>query len=172
MQKTISIPVDQLLGGLDAKTLATALLERLMNGSGGPMAGRPITDANMPAIGQPWPGQGGTYAGICRGRDGASDYHLIVADEENDGAKWQAALKWAEKLTAGGHKDFTLPWRAEQAILFGNVPELFQKEYYWSRERRAEHSDYAWYQSFTNGHQDGYGHLNSLRARAVRRLAI
>lgn len=35
-----------------------------------------------PAIGQPWPGQGGIYAGIMRGENGAPDYHLIVSPRE------------------------------------------------------------------------------------------
>lgn len=34
--------------------------------------------AQPPSIGQPWPGQGGIYAGLMRGENGTPDYHLIV----------------------------------------------------------------------------------------------
>ncbi|WP_049810496.1 DUF1566 domain-containing protein [Variovorax paradoxus] len=37
-----------------------------------------MTTQHIPAIGQPWPGQGGTYAGIMRGAPGLPDRHLIV----------------------------------------------------------------------------------------------
>ena len=33
-----------------------------------------------PRIGDRWPDQGGIYAGVMRGRDGAPDYHLLVGD--------------------------------------------------------------------------------------------
>lgn len=32
----------------------------------------------LPRLGAPWPEQGGIYAGIVRGRDGAPDHHLII----------------------------------------------------------------------------------------------
>lgn len=64
MQKTVAIPVDQLLGGLDAKTLAAALLERLIGNNIEQPA--PHT-GEIPMIGQRWPGQGGVNGGLVRG---------------------------------------------------------------------------------------------------------
>ncbi|MGH8433685.1 MAG: DUF1566 domain-containing protein [Pseudomonas sp.] len=42
------------------------------------IAGELVIGLGAPAIGQYWHGQGGIYAGMVRGEDGTSDYHLIV----------------------------------------------------------------------------------------------
>jgi hypothetical protein len=168
MNQMIQIPAVTLLGGLTTRALAEALLARV-SANDAPSFEKLTA---IPAIGQPWPGQGGIYAGVVRGREGGPDYHLILAEEGRDDIKWQPAMEWAAGLRIDGHNDFTLPWRAEQAILYGNVPELFEKGYYWSREQHAEDADYAWFQSFYTGDQS-YGHeSHELRARAVRRLVI
>lgn len=101
-----------------------------------------------------------------------SDYHLFVHADERDSIKWQPALDWAKELKADGHSDFALPTRKEQAVLFGNVPELFKPEWYWTSEQHAEVSDWAWVQGFGNGGQSLNRKGNDFRARAVRRLII
>jgi hypothetical protein len=128
---------------------------------------------SLPPIGTEW--QGGIYAGIVAGRDGQPDYHLIVGPELSgkDGeVDWGNANALAAEVNTGGHNDFTLPDRHEQSIMFGNVPQLFQKRWYWSREQRAGSSVYAWAQGFGNGDQNGIRKGDELRARAVRRLPI
>jgi hypothetical protein len=50
------------------------------------------------------------------------------------------------------------------------VPELFQKEWYWSCEQHADDSDYAWYQFFGYGNQNNWHKGSNNRARAVRRV--
>ena len=50
--------------------------------------------ATPPAIGEVWPGQGGIYAGVARGRDGEPDYHLILCAEAPT-----TAFNWAKRLT-------------------------------------------------------------------------
>jgi hypothetical protein len=161
--------IDLELGGarliIPTRAIAKAMLERLLAGS--VQAG-----ASAPRIGEKWDAEGGIYAGTVRGLNGVPyDYHLIVHEEERDSIKWQDALDWAKGLSREDHK-FGLPTRREQAVLFGNVPELFQKEWYWSGERLAEHSEYAWMQGFDFGSQ-GYGDQgNESRARAVRRVPI
>lgn len=129
---------------------------------------------DVPRIGDRWPGQGGIYAGIVRGRDGAPDYHLLVGDavETLKPIPWDKAMAAVKDMEGDGHKDYTLPFRAEQALQFANVPELFEKEWYWSCEQPASGSVCAWLQDFGNGTQ-----LNGLKsvyylARAVRRLVI
>lgn len=125
-----------------------------------------------PRIGELWPDQGGIYAGIMRGRDGEPDYHLIVGpglDVQN----WQSALNAAAALTCGGHSDYRLPYRAEQALQFANVPELFQRKWYWSYEQHAADSLFAWAQHFDTGYQDYWGKDGDARyARAVRCVPI
>lgn len=125
-----------------------------------------------PAIGAEWPGMGGIYVGLVRGRAGGPDTHLIVGPASGKELPWQKAVDFAYQLEVDGHKDFGLPTRSEQAVLYGNVPELFEPDWYWSSEKSASHAGYAWSQHFTNGSQ-GYGHITSrLRARAVRRLTL
>ncbi len=126
-----------------------------------------------PRIGSEWPGEGGIYAGIMRGRDGAPDYRLIVGPQHDGELKWQAAMEWATGVNVKNCPiDFTLPFRAEQALLFANVPELFEKTWYWSREQHAVSADFAWVQLFNHGNQYHYHKDVEWRARAVRRLAI
>jgi hypothetical protein len=126
-----------------------------------------------PAIGTLWPAQGGVYAGIVRGDEGQPDYHLIVADTDHAPLPWQAALDWAKGLDCtAGHRDFTLPKRKEQAVMFGNVPELFQKFWYWSCEQYAGNDEYAWIQNFRGGYQSIHPKYYESRARAVRRVPI
>jgi hypothetical protein len=126
----------------------------------------------IPRIGEVWEGEGGIYAGLARGRDGAADYHLIVGPEFDGQTDWDAAGKWATGLNLHGHSDFALPFRKEQALCFANVPELFKEEYYWSSEQHASGGYYAWGQLFSYGNQSGWGKDDRIRARAVRRLII
>ena len=65
-----------------------------------------------------------------------------------------------------------MPFRAEQALQFANVPELFEKEWYWSCEQLAAAPVYAWLQHFGYGFQLNYHKSLVCRARAVRRLII
>lgn len=126
----------------------------------------------VPRIGQYWPGQGGIYAGIMRGRDGAPDYHLIVGPEFDGTSNWNELTKWAASLAIDSRRDFDLPYRKKQALCFANVPELFKPEWYWSREQHESGSISAWFQRFSNGGQYIWGKDGDCRARAVRRLII
>ncbi len=117
-----------------------------------------------PALGAKW--NGGVYAGVARGVDGTGDHHLIVLDQAPDEIKWQAAINWAESV--GG----VLPTRRELALCYANVPELFEKTWYWTSEQYAGVEASAWFQGFGSGSQN-YGRKGlELRARAVRRLTI
>jgi hypothetical protein len=119
----------------------------------------------MPRIGQPL--ADGIFAGICRGEEG--DHALVLLAAAPKRLKWAAAMKWAE----GQGDGVTLPTRAEQSILFGNLKDQFPEGgWYWSCEQYAGGEAYAWYQNFTYGAQDGYHKGNELRARAVRRLPL
>ncbi len=125
------------------------------------------TQGTPPRIGAQWPEQGHCiYAGIVRGNDDEPDYHLLVHPDAKEDVKWNDAMQWASDLGA------SLPLRKEQAILFGNVPELFEPDWYWSGEQYASDDSYAWDQNFDNGLQ--YYNLKTYegRARAVRRLLI
>jgi hypothetical protein len=112
-------------------------------------------------------GRYGIYTGIARGRDGGPDYAVEVLEATpNDRLTWADAVKWA---TSVGGK---LPTRNEQALLFANVPELFEPTWYWSGEQSAGDGSSAWSQYFFGGTQYTTHATNKLRARAVRRLPI
>ena len=113
----------------------------------------------------------GIYAGVVRGNPEQRDYHLIVSAEEIDSATWDAARAWA-KARGDDEVTWSLPQRKEQAILFGNVPELFEKEWYWSDAQSASAAGSAWAQGFSRGHQHYFHKVNEFRARAVRRVPI
>ncbi|MCY1359501.1 hypothetical protein D9M69_460750 [compost metagenome] len=65
---TLKVPADVV-----ANTFISAALAHV--GTGQPPA---ANSGEVPALGEYWPGEGGHYAGIVRGENGAPDYHLIV----------------------------------------------------------------------------------------------
>ena len=84
---------------------------------------------------------GGIYAGIMRGVDGAPDEHLVLLPGAAEDVGWEAADEWAK--AQGGE----LPTRREQRLLFINLKDQFEEDWYWSSEQ-AGPSD-AWGQYFT-----------------------
>jgi hypothetical protein len=169
----VSIPLE---GGLKlvvpAGKLADEVIRKLLNGDAPAPSTTVASLKGVPPIGADWPGQGGFYAGVVRGADGKPDHHLILADPDKGDVNWGDATKWAKDLKIDGHKDYALPERNEQAILYGNVPERFEKQGYWSAAPYAGSASYAWYQYFANGSQYYDLKGTKLRARAVRRLPI
>ena len=105
------------------------------------------------------------YVG-CIGDALGNLHHVILLPGDNPPATWEDQLEWAESI--GGD----LPTRIEQAMLFANHRDQFQKDFYWSNEILHTESGWAWYQYFGYGGQDGSRKYNELRARAVRRLPI
>jgi hypothetical protein len=135
-----------------------------------PVTGSPTEQNTPPKIGEYWPGQGGIYAGMARGRDGESDYPLILSTEvPGRDFKWQDALDHAKTITADGHSDFTVPTRFESALLYANLQDQFDTDYwYWTSTQFSELS--AWGQHFGHGEQyDGIKYYER-RCRFVRRL--
>lgn len=93
-------------------------------------------------------------------------HHVVLLPGDNDDATWQEQLDWAKSI--GGD----LPNRIEQAMLWANHRDQFQKDWYWSNETHHSEDGWAWFQGFYDGFQ-GSGHKAfNYRARAVRRLPI
>jgi hypothetical protein len=133
----------------------------------------PASILTPPAIAQPWPGQGGIYAGIVRGAElGERDAHLILAaDKPESDLAWQPALDWAKTVTADGHTDFALPTRFQSAVLYGNLRDQFETSgWYWTSTEFSER--HAWIQYFNYGGQNTTGKSSEARARAVRLIHI
>jgi len=123
----------------------------------------------LPKIGEPWPGQGGIYAGLARGVDDAPDAHLILAAVEAVGLKWGAALEWAKTVEADGHTDFAAPTRFESALLYANLRDQFDTSaWYWTSTQYSD--DDAWGQYFNDGSQGYDDKSYEGRVRAVRRF--
>ena len=108
--------------------------------------------------------EGEHYAGIILGKHGETDYHLVLLPGEAADASWGTARGWA--LENGGE----LPTRRELALLYANLRELFQREWYWSSEPQEPKSQLVWGQNFTSGIQTMYGRPFRGRARSVRRV--
>ncbi len=109
---------------------------------------------------------GERWIGAVISADGTKRHHIILLPGEQESINWQDAMDWAESI--GGE----LPDRTESALLFATAKDEFQEKWYWTREKHASDSDYAWSQYFTCGDQDYYHVLYGGRARAVRRLEI
>ena len=109
--------------------------------------------------------EGEIYAGAIINPDGTG-HHAILLPGDNDDASWDKQMEWAASI--GGD----LPDRVEQALMYKNLPDQFEKEWYWSNTQHASYSDYACYQSFNGGSQYLTLKNYELRARAVRRSVI
>ena len=162
MNDTITIPLNDILKHVSPEALTQELLARVQTYS---------TAGQFPRIGAIWP-SGGVYAGIVRGVNGAPDAHLIVHGEEKEEISYGDAMKWATQLAEHEQKSWMLPTESEHAVLLGNVPELFKREYYWSCEQYAADDAYAWCQGFSYGYQGTNPKSYHLRAKAVRRSPI
>lgn len=190
--KTVTLQVGTTRIEVPAADIAQQILINLM-GSHTPPA--MTSNISPPPIGREWHSQGGTYAGKMRGEDGR-DYHLVVSESEAEDIKWgesgddsdaknerdgltnpqaliqsqqsHPAAEWAGKQRDGGRTDWYLPARRELALCYANVPELFDKTWYWSSTQYS--STYAWGQYFHDGIQRDIHKGSELRARAVRRV--
>jgi len=128
--------------------------------------------ATPPAIGQPWPGQGGVYAGITRGEDGQPDAHLVLCPTlPGKHMAWAAALDWAKAVENEGHTDYHVPTRSESALLYANLrDQLDQDNWHWTSTQYSAYD--AFYQHFYDG--DQYNNVKKFEAqvRAVRRFPL
>jgi hypothetical protein len=130
----------------------------------------PASALTPPKIGEVWPGQGGIYAGISRGEDGAPDAHLILSTDRPSGKlQWQAGLDWAKTVRTDDHEDFHVPTRFESALLYAHLRDQHDTDsWHWTSTQCSDSN--AWNQYFNNGVQN-YGVKKFEGAvRAVRRF--
>lgn len=158
------------------------------------------TSPTLPRLGTAWPGQGGVFAGIGRGHDGAPDYALILATDPasifkdvawgktgqdvpgaksrhdshgNTQAMADAGCKLAKLILAldiEGHTDFVLPSKADMDLLTANVPELFEEDWHWTSTQLSAHG--AFVQDFQDGDSGWCYEGTEHQARAVRRIPL
>lgn len=132
-----------------------------------------LTTIAIPPINAYWTGRGGKFRGIVRGETGQRDYLLIEHVDELPIGDWKSSIEAAAGVEVDGHKDFSLPNRAESALLYANAKDEHEDDdWYWTSEQHAELSDWAWLQDFNDGYQYLTHECNDYRARAVRRIPI
>src|SRR5438094_817365 len=107
-------------GDMDLSANASTLMMSYLNSLAAPAElTEPVSSNGITPIGSEF--QGGIYAGIARGVDGAADYHLVLPPDAKEDINWDDAMKWAEGI--GGD----LPTRSEQALLFANLKDQFEE---------------------------------------------
>src|SRR3990167_2123375 len=102
-----------------------------------------LRTVQLPPIGEPWPDQGGVFAGILKGQKG--DYAVIVplhSASDIDAANWKDAIAKANAFKTAQHKDYAAANRFELALCFANVPELFKQTWYWSATPDAAYESF------------------------------
>jgi len=111
--------------------------------------------------------EGEVYVGAIGDKSG-DFHHVILLPGDSGYASWQAQMDWAKSI--GGD----LPTRVEQAMLFANFRDQFERDAYWSNtlDTDPSYSGWAWFQYFGYGCQSSDPQCTELRARAVRRLSI
>jgi hypothetical protein len=130
-------------------------------------------------IGNPWPSQGGAYAGEI-GQRGAGQ-QLILADAgPGHLMAWAEGRAWVAALVAGRFNDYRMPDRLEAALLVERFPGLcLAPEYWlWTSETNFEADDtygesrgrgsVAW-RRYQGGHETGLAKSHVGTIVAVRR---
>jgi hypothetical protein len=130
------------------------------------------SDIQAPQIGEYWKGQGGIYAGVCRGLNGEKDYPLILSIEiPTSELDWSDSLKSADSITADGHQDFHVPTKEESALLYANLKDRFSTDnWYWTSTQHSEAD--ACVQYFDYGDQRTSSKSYERRCCFVRRLVL
>ena len=103
------------------------------------------------------------YAGFTM-KDGKPFEHIILLPGKSEEVEWEEAKTFAAEQ--GGR----LPNRQEGALLYANLKEDFDADWYWLADEHS--SDFAWIQYFYYGGQDYGVKGDSSLARAVRSEVI
>lgn len=127
------------------------------------------TKTTIPAIGQPWPEQGGIYIG-SRLVDGAVHHVVIPGGTEHDIER--VAFKSVEGCIPkeiNGHSDWRAPDQEDLMLAWINAREHFEQKgiasIYWSR---SVHHDYPWAVDFEDGNCYYYDRSDEFRVRPFR----
>ncbi len=107
---------------------------------------------------------GEEYIGAIVGANGKGHHVILLPGDE--------AGTHADMMASAKKRGGDLPDRVEQALLFRDHRDKFQRDWYWSNTQPAGGSVFAWCQYFGGGDQY-WSHVSyRYRARAVRRVPI
>jgi hypothetical protein len=107
---------------------------------------------------------GERYSGLMLDAEGKPSHHLVLLPNKTGDVTWQGAKDFAAEI--GGE----LPTRREQALLFANLPDQFDKVWHWSGEQSSVLA--AWIQYFYDGSQSNTSKYGEFAVRLVRRLPL
>lgn len=132
------------------------------------------TSTTPPAIGQPWPEQGGVYIG-SRLIDGEIRHRVIPGGAEFDipASHDNAAERIAAKGEINGHSDWFHGDARDVMLAYINVPDLFPKKGVASIQLTSSPcgSHYAWAVDFESGYVFNDFRFNEFRVRPFRGIA-
>lgn len=103
---------------------------------------------------------------------GALSYNAGAANTEAMVAAGSKLATQIRALRTGDFDDWYLPSRLESLLLFGELREQFEADWYWTSTQCELNDDYAWVQSFDSGYQFDGRMGNHCRACAVRSIVI
>jgi hypothetical protein len=118
--------------------------------------------SQLPPLGAAF--EGGLFAGLTTKPDGTHCAVVLLPDLPDKRLTWKAAMAWAKKIQA------ELPARPVSALLFANVRDAIQADWYWTCEELD--GSYAWNQTFNYGDQSNRRKAYEGRARAVRLIPL
>jgi len=124
-------------------------------------------ETTTPAIGQPWPAQGGIYIG-ARLIDGTV-HHVVIADGGTKHDIEDQDFKAAQGVQFGdinGHSDWHAGDQEDLMLAYINAREHFDKaSWYWSR---SEHHGWPWAVDFEYGDTNSSYRSSVFRVRPFR----
>lgn len=131
----------------------------------------PVADAivahAIPAPGQPWPEQGGTYLGIAPAEGALPMRHLVVLDAEPaTRLTWAKAVNWALDHGNGAR----LPTQLEAMLAYTVARAAFKEEWHWTGTQYSR--NHAFVQDFEYGHSYWSYKDGEHRVRAFRGLDL
>lgn len=125
--------------------------------------------ADLPAIGDKWPGTEAIYAGKSLSRDGSKIVDLIFwPDESQKERNFDDNKAWCESVSTdtGSHA----ATRQQAIVINDNLRHLLSKDHWYWTETKTNSGEYAFVQDFGSGGQS-YGDLsNEYRALAVSEI--
>lgn len=130
------------------------------------------TKTPIPAIGQPWPEQGGIYIG-SRLIDGAVHHVVKPAGTEHDATGLDFAVAKNHQFgEINGHNDWHTGDQEDYMLAFINARENFMQKgsdsIYWTR---SEHNGWAWAVDFEGGYTGNTNRDYEFRAAPFRSFA-
>ncbi len=118
--------------------------------------------SDLPALRESF--DAGIFAGLTTDQAGVHYAIVLLPDRSDKRLTWKQAMAWAETLEA------VLPTRPVSALLFANVKNHVEADWYWTSEEFDGSS--AWGQYCTYGRQNTLPKSYEGRAVAVRLIQL